>query len=249
MKILTYLILILTVTSVTNSQSSIVFDAGTIIEVTTGADICADVVTINGSHSGNGTLCNGLLPVELSSFTAKVQKNNVLLLWTTEMEVSNYGFGVQRLLAGIQSSEWKMIGFVQGYGNSNSPKKYEFTDKNPIEGSKFKYRLKQIDTDGKFEYSEEIEVEIVPTVYALYQNYPNPFNPVTKIRYQLPEESRVVIKLYDLLGAEIMELLNEKKDPGTYEVEFNGKNLPSGSYVYRFSAGNFVETKKMVLMK
>ena len=116
-------------------------------------------------------------------------------------------------------------------------------------GSKFKYRLKQIDTDGKYEYSDEIEVEIVPTEFALYQNYPNPFNPTTKIRYQLPKESKVVIKIYDILGAEVITLLNEKKEPGVYEVDFNAQHLSSGTYIYRMTAGDFAETKKMVLMK
>ena len=100
-------------------------------------------------------------------------------------------------------------------------KNIHYTDKNLIGGSKFQYRLKQIDNDGQFEYSDVVEVELVPTEYALYQNYPNPFNPTTKIRYQLPKESKVVIKIYNILGSEVMELLNEQKEAGVYEVEFN----------------------------
>ncbi len=92
-------------------------------------------------------------------------------------------------------------------------------------------------------------MEIVPTIFALYQNYPNPFNPTTKIRYQLPKESKVVIKIYDILGAEVITLLNEKKESGVYEVELNARSLSSGTYIYRIVAGDFVETKKMVLMK
>ena len=138
---------------------------------------------------------------------------------------------------------------MEGHGNSNSPNSYSFTDNNPCGGSNFKYRLKQIDNDGKYEYSNEIEVEIIPTKFAVYQNYPNPFNPTTKIRYQLPEESNVEIKIYDILGSEVMTLLNEKKEPGTYEVELNGKYLSSGTYIYRIIAGSYVETKKMVLLR
>ena len=94
----------------------------------------------------------------------------------------------------------------------------------------------------------EDEIEI-PTEFALYQNYPNPFNPNTKIRYQLPKESKVIIKLYDILGSEVITLLNEKKEPGVYEVDFNAQHLPSGTYIYRIFADGFVATKKMIFLK
>ena len=113
----------------------------------------------------------------------------------------------------------------------------------------FIYRLKQIDNDGSYEYSDEVEVEIIPTEYALYQNYPNPFNPTTKIRYQLPQESKVIIKLYDILGSEVITLLNEKNEPGVYEFDFNASRFSSGTYIYRMVADGFIETKKMVLLK
>ena len=116
-------------------------------------------------------------------------------------------------------------------------------------GNKFQYRLKQIDTDGQFNYSDIVEIEVLPDGFALSQNYPNPFNPTTKIRYQLPKESKVEIKIYNILGSEVLTLLNEAKEPGTYEVELNAQNLSSGTYIYRIVAGEFVEMKKMVLMK
>jgi len=189
---------------------------------------------------------NAPLPVELNSFTAETNAFNVILNWKTATEINNFGFDVERK---ITNGDWSKIGFVEGSGNSSSPKSYKFTDNKPIGGSKFIYRLKQIDNDGKYEYSDEIEVEIVPTEFALYQNYPNPFNPSTKIRYQLPQESKVIIKIYDILGSEVITLLNEKKEPGVYEVEFNAQHLSSGTYIYRIVADGFVETKKMVLMK
>ena len=186
------------------------------------------------------------LPVELSSFTAKVIDERVHLKWITKTEVSNYGFYIERT---TNNSDWKAIGFADGHGNSNSPKTYSFVDDKPFEGKKFKYRLKQTDTDGKYEYSDEIEVEIIPTGYTLYQNYPNPFNPKTTIRYQLPRESEISIKVYDILGAEVLKLLNEKKKPGIFEIECDAQSLSSGIYFYRLQAGSYVETKKMVLMK
>ncbi|MDZ7623648.1 MAG: hypothetical protein U5J96_04260 [Ignavibacteriaceae bacterium] len=117
------------------------------------------------------------LPVELSSFTAVFSDGTVQLKWITETEVNNYGFDIERK---VEKQEWTQIGFLAGYGNSNSPKTYSFTDNNLIGGSKFQYRLKQIDTDGQYKYSETIEVEISPGNFTLYQNYPNPFNPSNK---------------------------------------------------------------------
>ncbi len=246
MKSLICFILILTVSSILNSQSTMVFDSGTNIDVGTGADICADNVTINGTYSGNGTLCDGALPVELTSFTASVNINQVMLKWSTETEVDNYGFDVER---SDSEEEWKKIGFVEGHGNSNSPKSYSFTDKNPIGGSKFQYRLKQIDTDGQFEYSDEIEVELVPTEFTLYQNYPNPFNSSTVIRYSLPRSSSVEIFVFNTIGEIIKREVIGNQDTGNYEWTFNDNELSSGTYFYRLQAGSFVETKKMVMMK
>jgi hypothetical protein len=192
-----------------------------------------------------GIIPTSALPVELSNFTAKIFKSKVDLSWRTETEINNFGFEIERKTEG----NWQKVGFVKGNGNSNSPKEYSYLDKNPVGGSKFQYRLKQIDNDGRFEYSKVIEVENVPNEFGLNQNYPNPFNPSTKIRYQIPNESKVVIKIYNILGSEVMELLNEKKDSGIYEVEFNAENLSSGTYIYRIVADNFVQTRKMILLK
>jgi hypothetical protein len=190
---------------------------------------------------------DGSLPVELNSFSAETNNNNnVILNWETAIEINNYGFEIER--KGVEEN-WSKIGFVEGMGNSNTPKSYKFIDNKLIGGSKFIYRLKQIDIDGKYDFSDEIEIEIIPKEFAVYQNYPNPFNPNTKIRYQLPQESKVVIKLYDMLGAEVITLLNEKKEPGIYEVDFNGQNLSSGTYIYRIVTDGFIETKKMMLLK
>jgi len=235
------------------AQSSVVYEAGTIIEVQGGADFCTDNVTIQGTYSGTGTLCNGPLPVELTLFTAEVKENKVNLYWKTETEVGNFGFEIERALINpkstIQNSQFRKIGFIGGHGNSNSPIEYSFTDDKLFGGSNFKYRLKQIDNDGQFEYSDIVEVGVVPDEFALFQNYPNPFNPTTTIRYQLPKESKVNIKIYDILGEQVMELVNETKQAGVYEVEFNAQNLPSGTYIYRIITEGFTETKKLLLLK
>ena len=90
---------------------------------------------------------------------------------------------------------------------------------------------------------------IGPKEFKLEQNYPNPFNPSTVISYQLPVISNVLLKVYDILGSEVSTLVNEEQKPGYYEVEFNASHLASGMYVYRLQAGNYISTKKMLMIK
>ena len=187
-----------------------------------------------------------ILPVELESFTAKVIDEKVYLKWITKTEVDNYGFDIERKTF---DDDWKFIGFKEGHGNSNSQKEYNFIDKKPVGGTKFKYRLKQIDTDGKYEYSDEIEVEIVPDKFILSQNYPNPFNSSTVISYSLPVTSNVEFYVFNVIGEIVHKEFRIDQAPGYYELKFNEINLSSGTYFYRLQAGTFVETKKMVVMK
>jgi hypothetical protein len=190
------------------------------------------------------------LPVELNSFTATSKQNVVNLKWQTTTEVNNYGFEIERASSSTMPIQvWEKVGFVNGNGNSNSPKTYSYSDNNPSGGSKFLYRLKQIDNDGQFEYSDAIEVEIVPKEFALYQNYPNPFNPTTKINYSVPFDSRVAISIYSITGEFVTELVNDNVETGSYSVDFDGSNLASGMYIYKMAAGSFVKTYKMMLMK
>jgi hypothetical protein len=237
-------------------------DAGsTWSQQTTGTTDQLMAITIAGT---SGWVCgfNGRIlknsstnpvPVELSSFTTKCVNNYVQLNWRTETEVDNYGFEIERAVINpksrIRNPQFEKIGFVEGHGNSNSPKNYSFTDEKPFGGSRFQYRLKQIDTDGEFEYSDIVEVEIIPEKFELFQNYPNPFNPVTTIRFQLPVDSKVVLKLYDILGSEVMTILDEKKDAGIYEVILNVSDLPSGTYIYRMITDKNIETKKILVLK
>ncbi len=88
-----------------------------------------------------------------------------------------------------------------------------------------------------------------PSTFALYSNYPNPFNPSTKIRYAISKTAFTTLKVYSVLGQEVATLINEEKAPGVYEINFDGLNLTSGTYLYKLQAGNFVETKKMILLK
>jgi Secretion system C-terminal sorting domain len=223
------------------------------------SDVPNFFVTDNSNSDITGSeesISSGLLdfplPVELSSFSASVNLNSVSLNWKTATEINNNGFEVERK-AGDQksevSSQWEKVGFVQGNGNSNSPKDYSFVDKNLTGGTKYIYRLKQIDNDGQYQYSKEIEVKVVPNQYTLYQNYPNPFNPTTTIKFNLPQAAEVNLTVYNILGEKVMTLANGMLEAGFHSVEFNASNLASGTYIYRLQASNFVETKKMMLIK
>ena len=192
----------------------------------------------------NGTF-GGVVPVELISFSAKLNADEIILEWQTATETNNSGFEIER----AKYDEWERIGFVPGYGTTTEPITYSFVDDN-IGSGVIRYRLKQIDFDGTFNYSNTIEVEIIsPLNYQLYQNYPNPFNPSTIISYEIPVGSNVTLKIYDILGNEVSILVNEYKTAGTYNVEFDAIDLPTGIYLYKLNAGDFAEMRKMILMK
>ncbi len=214
-----------------------------------------------GSNAADNDLGNSLLPVELTSLQASIIDNKVLLSWQTAIEVNNYGFEIERNLnpphnplqggEGTEQQDWEKIGFIEGHGNSNSPKSYSFIDETTQNG-KYSFRLKQIDFDGKFEYSDEIEVEVnmLPTEFELKQNYPNPFNPKTSIEYSLPSNVNVSLKIYDVLGNEVRTLVNENQKPGYYKILLNAGSLSSGVYFYRIeTSAGFVSTKKLMLLK
>ena len=187
------------------------------------------------------------LPVELSSFTSVIHKNNVTLNWTTSSENNNAGFDIER---SSSTGQWTKVGFVAGMGNSVTTNDYSFSDKG-INSGVYNYRLKQTDFNGNFEYfnlSNEVIIG-VPSVFNLSQNYPNPFNPSTKIDFDLPDDGNVSIVLYDMTGKQVATLVNEVKTAGYYSVQFNGVNLSSGIYIYAIRANGFSSTKKMMLVK
>lgn len=209
--------------------------------------------TSNTIHFELETLLGGNLPVELTSFSATTIGSTVKLSWNTATEVNNYGFDIERAVIsnGERNLSWGKIGFVNGNGNSNSPKDYSFVDDN-ISSGRYSYRLKQIDNDGQFEYSKIIEVDMNGVKkFELSQNYPNPFNPSTVIGYELPVNGFVSLKVFDVLGNEIATLVNEEKPAGSYNVQFtiNSVQLGSGVYFYRLQSGDYVESRKMVILK
>lgn len=193
-----------------------------------------------------------IVPVELISFSGRYdpQIMSILLTWETATETNNYGFEIEK----YDSNEWGKIGFVKGNGTSTSHHIYTFTEnlRNSKLSSNYciRYRLKQIDFDGTYEYSDAIEVSMNhELIFKLNQNYPNPFNPKTTILFSLPQSSFVTLKIYDILGREVTILLKENKQPGVYSITFDASNLPSGLYFYKLQAGSFVNVKKMNILR
>jgi hypothetical protein len=209
-----------------------------------------------GGNFIDGNPLTSPLPVEFSSFTFNVNTRDVTLNWVTATETNNSGFKIQRqnMLSSNQYSEWADIGFVKGNGTKNTPTNYSYKDVKLNSGN-YKYRLKQIDFNGNYEYFNLLsEINIgTPKKFEISQNYPNPFNPTTSIDYSIPFDGIVSIKLYDISGKEILTILNENKQAGYYTTRLNAGNLSSGTYFYIINAtGNGVSlnmTKKMLLIK
>ena len=198
------------------------------------------------------------IPVELIGFAATSSGNIVELEWQTATETNNYGFEIERtspLLPPHQqgdtegSVDWEMIGFIPGHGTTTDPYNYSFKDEVISQGS-FQYRLKQIDYNGSFTYSDEVNIDItLPLEFKLFQNYPNPFNPGTVISWQMALPNFVILMIYDVLGSKVATLINKKLPAGNYKIEFDGAEFPSGIYFYQLNADNFSDVKKMILTK
>ncbi len=209
------------------------------------------------ANSVNGSIIiNGAVPVELTSFTASVFSNNVTLAWTTASEIENFGFDLER---SANQEDYFKIGFLQGKSTTNIPQRYEFEDKG-LQPGIYYYRLKQVDLDGTFEYSNVLTVEVTPPEdFSIGQNYPNPFNPTTTFRYELPEQATVRFQIYNTLGQKVRTLVNQELTAGIHTIEWNGlgdKDEPvnSGVYFYRFTAvgssrASYNKTGKMLLLK
>jgi len=191
----------------------------------------------------------GTLPVELTSFTAAANLNSVVMNWNTESEINNHGFEIQR----DNGSGFITVGFVQGQGTSTQPHSYSYIDQNLPVGH-YTYRLKQMDFQGTFMFSSEVSVDIFPASYSLAQNYPNPFNPSTIINFNLKVDSKVTLKVFNILGQEVVQLVGGAMTAGYHQVDFNASKLNSGVYLYRLEAAGidgstFSAVKKMMLTK
>ncbi len=208
-------------------------------------------ISANGNNLfiDNVKLNRAVLPVELTSFTALSNGNNVQLNWSTATEENNKGFEIERNQKLKSKKEWEKIGFVEGNGTTTEKHSYSFSD-DAVQNREYHYRLKQIDFDGSYKYSKIVNVDVnQPIEYSLSQNYPNPFNPTTNIKYSISSNQFVTLKVYDVLGNEVKTLVSENKEAGNYTVKFDASNLASGIYFYRLKAGNFSSVKKLILLK
>ncbi|KAB2851919.1 MAG: T9SS type A sorting domain-containing protein, partial [Ignavibacterium sp.] len=190
----------------------------------------------------------GIIPVELVSFEAAVEEQSVRLTWETATELNNSGFEVER------SNDGKVfgkIGFIKGIGTTTDKHQYSYIDGGLTGKGKYYYRLKQLDFDGKENYSSVIEVDYsaIPSSFSLSQNYPNPFNPTTTIQFGIPKEVKVTLKVYDALGCEVETIYDKVLEPGYYKHKWEGSKYASGVYFLRLQAGNFTSSKKMMLLK
>jgi len=197
------------------------------------------------------------MPVTLGSFELAARNRSAVLSWSTLNEINNSGFFVERCsIEGNKETDWIAAGFVTGHGTTNEAKTYSFEDRG-LRTGQYKYRLKQIDYNGNFEYFAPSNVAVVtiskPAEFTLSQNYPNPSNPVSKIDYEVPFDGFVNITVYDVTGKAVKVLVNGYQKADYYSVTFDGNALASGVYFYRvtgsFGEDKFIQTKKMMLIK
>jgi len=250
--------------SPTPSNGSIIFDfpsgntlgsfpGSVLLRIKTENNVTAGTYTVDIQGEGsNGTpvhrrtvTLDVIVPVELTSFSALTNYNDVILNWQTATEINNQGFEIQRSSDG----DYRSIGFLDGHGTTTEIQSYTFIDENVFPGE-YAYRLKQIDYDGTTEYSNIVEVEVMqPIEYSLSQNYPNPFNASTTIAYSIPKDGLVTLKVYDILGKEVVALINEVQSAGSNNITFDASELSSEVYYYQLVSGEFTSTKKLILMK
>ncbi len=221
---------------------------------TTGQDIIDAIALRQGGQSYSvlvdgirlSTQWGDLVPVEFTSFTSTVDGRSVILNWSTATELNNFGFEVQRSAAG---SEFVTVGFVNGNGTTTEAKTYRFVDAKLVLGN-YSYRLKQVDFNGTFSFSDEVNVEVTaPAQFELSQNYPNPFNPSTTINFSIPQSSVVTLKVFNTLGQEVKTLINQNMESGIHSFSFDASELNSGIYFYKLDAGSYSEVRKMTLIK
>ncbi|NOZ61414.1 MAG: T9SS type A sorting domain-containing protein [Calditrichaeota bacterium] len=226
----------------------------------------ADIVASNSFYESipmygvNGlfTVEGGVIPVELASFKAEYNRSNhaVKLQWTTLSEKDNYGFEVQR---DAGNNDFEKIGFVSGLGSYNTPQTYSFVD-DDVALESYRYRLKQIDLTGSFQFSPVVTVKIdAPQTFSLAQNYPNPFSLAqngakTVIRFELPTAANVEIKIFDILGREVRRLVSGKQTAGVHRIHWDGTDgygnpVSAGIYFYQMETAKFNDIKKLLILE
>jgi len=197
------------------------------------------------------------VPVELASFVGELVENQVVLNWATASQTNNAGF---RVLRSTDQGTFEAVSeLIDGAGTTDALMNYSFTDESLPAAEQVFYVLEQIDLDGTIHRSNPIEVSLgarfldLPTEFATAV-YPNPFNPSTTVSYDLPADAQVSIVIYDAIGQEIRQLVNDAHSVGRYSVQWDardnlGRSVGSGVYIAKIRAGQFSATQKMLLLK
>ena len=208
------------------------------------ANLCIKALTVNEQN----------VPVELTMFTAINEGSVIRLEWATSTETNNHMFEVQRRslnTVGAAISDWVTIGFREGNGTTTKRQTYSYSDNiKGVNASSMQYRLKQVDFNGGYSFSNVITVNnLASNGFTLEQNYPNPFNNSTLIKYSVAKPGFVSLKIYNTLGEEVAVLVNEIKQTGSYDISFDASDIPSGVYIYRLKTDNYIKIMKMILIK
>lgn len=243
--------------TVVNQWEELTFDYSTHIG-TTGATLTLipDMEDGPRTHASINYIDNirftGIVPVELTSFTGAFAGNNVELNWATASELNNMGFEIQR---SVNNSDFITIAFIEGNGTTTEQKQYSYTDSKIESRINYSYRLKQLDFNGNYEYSQVINLGFtLPLQFTLEQNYPNPFNPSTSIAYSVPVKSDVTLEVYNLIGQKINTLVQGVVEEGKHTAHLNASTMSSGVYIFKLTAVGengslFTSSKKMTLLK
>ena len=186
------------------------------------------------------------IPVELTSFAASLEGEAVALAWSTATETNNAGFDVERSTDG---ETFTTIGFEPGVGTTEETQSYRFVDRDAPFATTLFYRLRQVDTDGTFEYSPVVEVQVTPSAVALLPVAPNPVVGFANLRYELPEATAVRLQVFDLLGRRVATLASGEKPAGRHEVTWTNGRLAPGTYFVRLQAGSTAQTQMLRLVR
>lgn len=215
-------------------------------------DMDAHTLTVSGIGSfyrWTASSSDAALPVELTAFEAVLNGEAVVLRWATASETNNAGFEVEHRPAG-PAGTWQSRGFVAGHGTTTEARAYTYSLDGLAPGT-HRFRLRQVDYDGRFEYSPEVEVSVALTKsHVLSPAYPNPFNPRTQFTLALQQAQHVIVAVYDMLGRQVSTLHAGQMEAGVaHTLAFDAHGLSSGVYVIRVHAEHFEAVQRVMLMK
>jgi len=231
-----------------NGSAWIKKDAGIENENVLSLSFTIDKFLLAGTIHGIFKAGGDVVPVELTNFRATNNDGKIILKWKTMAESNNYGFEIEKKCAELKSPNWQKIGFVKGNSTTNKETKYVFEY---FEGecTNIKYRLKQIDFDGAFSYSDEIILNnVLPANFGIH-NYPNPFNSSTIFSVELPRKTDFKLGIYDVRGRLMDSLFEGEKDAGFYTFRWRPENFPTGIYLCRFQSASLSKLIKVIYVR